>query len=183
MEKQKQKCVKKSLNIWMDCLLEKEVILNFVNVGNNLKKILTDKLKRELEGKCSENGYIKENSIDILTYSTGLLEGDIIRFNVNFKCKLCNPVEGMIICVQAKNITKAGVRALYPKGIYTIEVLIPRDWHYNSKIFSEINVEDLFIVKVVGQRYELGDEKIEVMCEVVNKVKEIIPKQKKISIK
>jgi hypothetical protein len=177
-----KKCVSKTFDIWVKSIIEREVILPFNSVGNNLKDLITLKLRRDIEGKCSVDGYIRNNSINIISYSSGLLESDLIKFNVSIECDICNPVEGMSICVKALNITKAGIRGVYPKGISPVEVLLPRDWHYNSKDFSSIKEEDIMIVKVIGQRYELGDDKIQVMGEIENKAK-IKVKQPSIKIK
>lgn len=179
----KTRCVKKTFDIWVNSIIEREVVLPFSSVGNNLKELLTLKLRKDIEGKCTVDGYIKNNSINIISYSSGVLEGDLIRFSVSIECDICNPVQGMSMCIKAINITKAGIRGIYPKGISPVEVLLPRDWHYNSKDFSNIKEEDILIVKVIGQRYELGDDKIQVMGEIENKAKIKKTKQQSITMK
>ena len=54
-----------------------------------------------------------------------------------FECLICRPVEGQAIKVKAKNITKAGIRAIYAKEeISPITVFVARDHHYNSVDFQ-----------------------------------------------
>ena len=84
-----------------------------------------------------------------------------------FECLICRPVEGQVIKVKAKNITKAGIRAIYDKEeISPITVFIARDHHYNSLEFSKVKSEDDITIKVIGIRYELNDENISVLGEL-----------------
>ena len=70
-------------------------------------------------------------------------------------------------CV-AKNITKAGIRAESADEIPSpIIVYLARDHHYNNKQFSEIEVNDTFNVRVIGQRFELNDKYVSIIGELV----------------
>ena len=50
-----------------------KVNIDFKNVNNNLNNLLLEKVKLDLEGKCNENGFVKNDSIKILSYSSGEL--------------------------------------------------------------------------------------------------------------
>ena len=129
-----------------------------------------------LEGKCSKEGYIKNGSIKILSYSSGLVEADNVIFEVMFECDICHPVEGQIIKCQVKNITRAGIRAVYTKEkVSPITVFVARDHHYNNEAFLKVKENEEITIKVIGIRYELHDETISVLGELkaskINKAK------------
>jgi DNA-directed RNA polymerase subunit E'/Rpb7 len=169
-------------NIFIPTILSKNLNIKFIEVDQNIKDKLKNILSKILEGKCNIDGYIKKDSIKIISYSCGILKGNSIEFNVIFECLVCHPVEGMLINCVVKDITKAGIRAELPNDDKTLVIFVARDHHYNSQKFSSIKVGEDIRVKVLGQRYELNDNFISVIAELVN-TKELIELSKKETIK
>ena len=157
--------------IWMKNVLTRKILLPFYSVGGNIRENIQEKLEESLYNKCSKEGYIKNKSIKILSYSSGLVESNNVLFDVMFECDVCHPVEGQIIKCQAKNITRAGIRAIYTKEKHSpITIFIARDHHYNNETFLKVKENDDITIKVIGIRYELNDETIAVIGELKNKV-------------
>tara|TARA_B100000886_G_C20403900_1_gene483809 strand:+ start:319 stop:882 length:564 start_codon:yes stop_codon:yes gene_type:complete len=164
---QKKPVKRRGKSLWMKNVLTRTIILPFKSVGGNIIQIIKKKLENTLYNKCCPEGYIKQASINILTYSSGEVKANNVCFSVMFECLICRPVEGQVIKVKAKNITKAGIRAIYDKEeISPITVFIARDHHYNSLEFSKVKSEDDITIKVIGIRYELNDENISVLGEL-----------------
>ena len=177
VEKEKQK---RRQGIYTQNILVRKVFLDISEIGGNIAANLERKLRREIEGKCIKEGYIKLNSIKIITYSSGVLKANRVEFTVSFECLICCPVEGMKIfkCV-AKNITKAGIRAeLRTEGEEPspIVVFIARDHHYDNKYFATIKEDDEINIRVIGQRYELNDTYISIIAELIE------PKEKSVAV-
>lgn len=166
-----------SNDIFVSSIISKRITLNFNQVDQNIKQNLLKKLQIDFEGKCNIEGYIKNNSISIISYSCGVLRGESISFDIIFECLVCFPVEGMIITCKVKDITKAGIRALLPNEEKILMIFIARDHHYNSQKFSQINVDDEIKVKVLGQRFELNDPFISVIAELYES-KDLLEKSK-----
>ena len=123
-------------------------------------------LEEDLYNKCTKEGYIKKKSIKILSYSSGLVDGNGI-VDVMFECDICHPVEGQLIKCRAKNITRAGIRATYVKEEKSpVTIFIARDHHYNNEYFTKIKEEQDIVIRVIGIRYELNDETISVLGEL-----------------
>lgn len=163
--------VKKSRGIWMKNVLTRRILLPFHSVGSNIRENIQSKIEENLYNKCSKEGYIKNKSIKILSYSSGLVEANNVSFEVMFECDICHPVEGQIIKCQAKNITRAGIRAVYTRETPSpITIFIARDHHYNNESFLKVKENEDITVKVIGIRYELNDETIAVLGELKNKV-------------
>jgi DNA-directed RNA polymerase subunit E'/Rpb7 len=159
----------KKKGIWMRNMLTRRIVLPFKSVGNNIRENIQKKLEQKLYNKCSKEGYIKKNSIEILSYSSGLVEANTVIFDVIFECDICRPVEGQIIPCKVKNVTRAGIRATYlgKEEISPITIFIARDHHYNNEEFSQKKEDDDIKIKVIGIRYELNDETISVLGELI----------------
>jgi DNA-directed RNA polymerase subunit E'/Rpb7 len=165
---------KRNKGIWMKNILTRRILLPFNSVGSNARENILKKLEENLYNKCTKEGYIKNKSIKILSYSSGLVESNYVAFDVMFECDVCHPVEGQLIKCQVKNITRAGIRAIYngKENTSPITIFVARDHHYNNEEFAKITENQDITIKVIGIRYELNDESISVLGELkVSKTK------------
>ena len=140
-------------------LISRSVVLPITAIGKNIKETIEENIKNNFEGKCLVEGFVKPNSTNIITYSSGLItRGSNITFEVIFECEICFPVEGMLISCVAKNITKAGIKAESATDVPSpVIVFIARDHHYMMDYFADIKEGDKIMVRVIGQRFELND--------------------------
>ena len=53
------KSTRKSGGIYMKNILTRKVFIEFNMIGSNLKELLTDKLRNDLEGKCCKEVILK----------------------------------------------------------------------------------------------------------------------------
>lgn len=173
---------KKSLDsVYELALINRNIVLNMNSIGENLKEIINKIISSNYEGKCIVEGYIKPGSSQIVSYSSGLITGDNVSFEVVFQCQICYPVEGMLINCIAKNITKAGIRAISADEGNGEEhqspfiVFIAKDHHHMNEYFSSIQENSHFVVRVIGQRFELNDKYISIIGELTKQK----PKYKK----
>ena len=159
-----------NLHIYISSLLTQKIVLNYNEVNSDLFNTLEVRLKQFNEGKCIKDGYVKNNSVKLLTYSGGELFSNKLVFECVFECLITNPVESMMLNCVAKSITKVGVRAelVTDDNVSPYIIFIARDHHYNNEIFSQIKENDMLQVRVLGQRYELNDKFISVIAELIN---------------
>jgi len=159
-----------NLHIYITSLLTQKIVLNYNEVNSELFNTLETKLKQYNEGKCIKDGYVKNNSVKLLTYSGGELFSNKLVFECVYECLITNPVESMMLNCIARSITKVGVRAelLTDDNNSPYIIFIARDHHYNNEIFSQIKENDMLQVRVLGQRYELNDKFISVIAELIN---------------
>ena len=157
----------KKRKLYMKILITKKVTLPFEIIGNNIDSILLGKMSSQLEGKCNSDGFIKPHSISIITYSSGIVKGNNVIFDVAFECMVCRPVEGEKISCIIRNVTKAGIRAEINTKISPLVIFIARDHHHQSKYFSSRTEGDKIIIKVIGQRFELNDKYISVIATLI----------------
>ena len=155
-------------SIYSRALISRNVVLPMISIGKNIQEVIEKNVAILFEGKCTVEGFIKPQSTKVITYSSGIIQGNNISFQVVFECLVCFPVEGMLIQCIAKNITKAGIRAESSiEKPSPIVVFIARDHHFNVARFSNIQEGDTFTARVIGQRFELNDKYISIIAELV----------------
>jgi len=173
---------KKDLDIYMNSIITRQIYIPIVNVNKIIKETLEKIISEEIENKCISIGYIKPESVKILTYSSGVVKGSDVLFEVVIECKACCPVEGQHINCIAKNITKAGIRAELSGENSPIVIFIARDHNYMSKNFVSIEQNQEIKIRVIGQRFELNDKYISIIGELVGETKESITSLKNASL-
>ena len=157
---------RKILEIYSRSLVSKKVSLEMKHIGSNIISILEKNLKDSYEGKCIAEGYVKKNSIKIISYSSGKINNFGVLYEVSFECYICFPVEGQLINCVATNITKAGIKGASTESPSPFIVFISRDHLLPNKKFSDINEKDHFVARIIGQRFELNDTYISIIAEI-----------------
>ena len=169
----------KITSIYSRCLITRNIMLPIKSIGKNIKETIEKNIVFNFEGKCVVEGFVKPNSTKIITYSSGLIQGVNVSFEVVFECEICCPVEGMLISCTAKNITKAGVRAESSEDTPSpVVVFVARDHHFSVSQFSNIQEGDKFVARVIGQRFELNDKYVSIIAELVVEKKKELTKPK-----
>jgi hypothetical protein len=158
---------KGKFGIYTTNLLTRKLQIPFRIIGRNIKDTLEHILSKMVEGKCMVEGFIRPGSVKILTYSNGYLYGKDAIFDVVYECQSCSLVEGMVFSCVVKNISLAGIRAILNEQKTPIVAFIARDHHYDRPEFSRIQEEETIKVRVIGQRFEIGDDAISVIAELI----------------
>lgn len=160
----------KVYGVYIDSMLTKKILLSIVEIGRNIKENIQKKLSTQMEGKCIEEGFIRPGSIRIVNYSSGLINTEYIEYQVVFSCKICHPVEGMIVECLTKTITKAGIHAEVIDGeIVPVTIFIARDHHNMDRYFQSIKENITIYTKVIGIRYELNDPYVCVIGKLLDR--------------
>jgi DNA-directed RNA polymerase subunit E'/Rpb7 len=164
-----QKHGDKIYGVYIKSVLTQKVILHITEIGRNTKQNLEKKLISKNEGKCIPQGFIRPGSVNILTYTSGIVNTEYIEFNVLFECMVCHPVEGMLIECVTKMITKAGIHAevITDDNVVPATVFLARDHHHINEYFNSIKENMQILVNVIGIRFELNDPVIAVVAELV----------------
>ena len=143
-------------------ILSMKVVLPIIEVGGNIKANLERMIVSKTEGKCIVEGFIRPDSVHILTYSSGKVNGGYVEFQTTYECMVCHPVDGMLVKCTCNTITKAGIHAevVDQKGNVPITVFIARDHHLRTDLFEKVVENSRLIVSVIGVRFELNDSTI-----------------------
>jgi DNA-directed RNA polymerase subunit E'/Rpb7 len=156
-----------NMSLYIKNIITKKLSIPVKYVGANIKQVLEDILKKEFEGKCCIDGYVKKGSSKIITYSCGNIYGNIALFTIVFEYLVCNPPNGMRISCVVNNITNAGIMGVANNtDISPVNIFIARDHHYNIPYFSQLKNEDIVMIRVIGQRFELNDSAVFIIAEL-----------------
>lgn len=154
--------------VYSPCQITKSITLPMTAIGKNLQQTLEQTIAKMVGGKCIVEGYVRPGSIKVITFSSGIIKGANVLFEVVFNCEVCYPVSGMNLNCVAKNITKAGIRAESADEQPSPFVLfIARDHFYASDYFNSIEENEKFVARVIAQRFELNDKYVSIIAELV----------------
>jgi hypothetical protein len=132
--------------------------LNQISEDNTIDTILKNKLVTLIENKCSEHGFVMEDTIELISRSMGYYEharftGDAVYF-VKAKGKVLYPVDGYKVTGKVIRKNKLG---LYVKYKNAINIQIPRDLHIGNKEFDDVEVDDEVEVELKKSRFQIND--------------------------
>jgi DNA-directed RNA polymerase subunit E'/Rpb7 len=159
----------KIYGVYIRSILTQKVVISINEVGKNIKQNLEKKISSKIEGKCIKEGFIKPKSVNVISYSSGLVNLSYIEFEVVFECMICHPVEGMLVECDVKTVTKAGIHAVVntEDDVVPVTVFVARDHNYNDAYFATIKENMKITVRVIGVRFELNDPYICVIGKLV----------------
>jgi DNA-directed RNA polymerase subunit E'/Rpb7 len=157
-------------SVYVRNMISMKIHLKMSEVGDSTKMNLERKIVRRTEGKCIPEGYVRPDSVKIVTYSSGVIKMNMIEFQVVFECLICNPVEGMIVECATRTITKAGIHAdvITDKGFLPMKVFVARDHNYANRGFGTIKENTNIKVRIIGKRFELNDPYIVAIASLVD---------------
>jgi DNA-directed RNA polymerase subunit E'/Rpb7 len=143
-------------------ILSMKITIPIIDVGGNIKQNLERLIVSKTEGKCIVEGFVRPDSVRILTYSAGKVSSGNVEFQCTFECMVCHPVEGTLVRCICKTITKAGVHAevVDRQGNIPIVVFIARDHHIQNSEFEKVYENAKLLVNIIGIRFELNDTNI-----------------------
>ncbi len=150
--------------VYSSAIITRSVPLEFTEVGNDVQDVLAARVAAEIEGKCIVEGFVRPETVEVQGFSAGVLEGARVVYQVQAKCDVCCPAEGMEVECVVKNVTKAGVRAEIAQDPSPMMIFLARDHHHRSNEFAQVAVGDTIRATVIGQRFELNDAFVSVIA-------------------
>lgn len=159
---------KEAKNVYSLSQITKSITLPIGAIGKELHQTIERTIASMVEGKCIVEGFVKTESVRVITYSSGLVKSNSVTFNAVFECLVCFPVAGMLLNCIAKNITKAGIRAeSIDEQPSPFILFIARDHYYANTYFNSIEENEKFVATVIAQRFELNDKYVSVIAQLV----------------
>ena len=151
------------------------------DICNDMNNVILKQLRSSKEGICSNHGYIKKNSIQLIKISCGKVEMSsfhgYLNFLVKYSALVCNPVKGNIVNAIVENINNFGILCSSfieegDKRITILEIIIPK---HSLAIQSEVDLQnnikinDEVSIQIVGKKYQLFNKKISIIGKIVKK--------------
>ena len=80
---------------YIKSLLTMKVFLKITEIGRNIKDNLERIISSKIEGRCVVEGFIRPDSVNVIQYSSGKINGEFVEYHTIYECMVCHPVEGM----------------------------------------------------------------------------------------
>ena len=141
------------------------ISISYADIPNDVNSYFINYAKKHIEGRCRKEGYIYPNTLSVESYSTGILMGDRVKYDVVFTGDVCNPEINMNVDCKVINITKIGIRAIISDVNNPMILFISRE-HNQTKDFDLYTVNQIINVKILGTRFEIYDTYISVIAEI-----------------
>ena len=141
--------------------LTRKVHIHSKFIQKNMLPSILAQLKMNMEGRCSSEGYIQQDSVTILKYSLGrtsYTKGGV-DYDVSFQADVCLPHPGQIFKATADLRTKIGIHA----DSTPLKILIPRDLHIGNQEFDSLDIGQEFEFEVIGPQFKQQDKVIVVV--------------------
>ena len=154
--------------IYTQSILWKSIVLLMDQVGGNLKDTLKHKIASMVEGKCIVEGYVKKNSVEILSHSCGVVRGNNIVFDVSYSCDIFLPCADMVLgqCIVTEVLESAGVEVKSNQSPNVFIAYVYQDHNFDDLDYK-VKVGDVVTINIVDYRFEIYDEYITLMGEIV----------------
>jgi DNA-directed RNA polymerase subunit E'/Rpb7 len=141
--------------------LTRSVHIHAPNLQRNIHVSLLAQLRMKYEGVCIPEGFIQRRSITIVEHSLGrinLIKGGL-EYTVKFQADVCMPHPDQVFRATVTLRSKIGLHA----ELLPMKVLLPRDLHLGNGEFEDIKEKQEIEFKVVGSRFQQGDDSIVVL--------------------
>jgi DNA-directed RNA polymerase subunit E'/Rpb7 len=168
----------------LDIQFETKVTLTAKDMGKditNLDELLEKKIKEQYEGRCSRNGYVLPNTVQMISRSMGMVEkgrytGDVL-FYAEAAAKGLQPPDGIEI---EGTVIRQNRMGMYIDYQGAIRVMVPRDLHIGEVEFNDlVKVGDTVRVEIKKSRYQVNDTSILSVGIFKGRVKAGAPEEEK----
>lgn len=131
----------------------------------NLNDIIQQALKQKVEGRCISDGYIRPDSVFILSRNLGCMENHdfsgSITYTLKYKADICSPKEGQIIeCIVDTHDETNSVCYVGDSEISPVEIYLFREHYLGNAEYAALKKGKKIMVKVIESHIEFGAEKV-----------------------
>ncbi len=147
---------------------------NYLN-NVNISDIVLNVLKQKVEGRCISDGYVKPESVTILSRSLGCMENHDFAGNVSYYLKyradICAPKPGQLIeCIIDTHDETNSVCYYGDETTSPVEIYLFRDHYIGNVEFANLKKGNKILVKVLEPEISFGAEKVLVSAIFINRI-------------
>ena len=142
-------------------------------INHNIDEVLLQQLKLKVEGICIKVGYIKPDSVNILSRTSGKMSIGVfdgtVSFIIKYEALVCNPAIGDVIECQVSDINKAAICAFVEsEATSPLNIFMARQHHVGNTEFIGLKKGDLVKLKILGKTYNYRDTNILVFGQYIS---------------
>ncbi len=141
---------------------------------SNLDSAITGQIQQKVEGICNKDGYVKKKSVQLLKRSIGMASSNntngYVSFDVLYSIDVCNPASGDIYPCIVKKTNKIGFLAEPLERPNPLVIVVVKQHVENKDLLNTIKEGEYVSIKIIGARFDLGDDKISVVGNLVDRI-------------
>ena len=159
-------------------LLKTVLVLDPKDLNSDIDNTIKYRLKENIEGKCHEDGYIIDGSIQIIKRNMGNIVTNNgkseIKYLITYKANVISPTEGDLLTIFINNINKMGVIGYIrlnegdTSEDTPVVVMVAREYFEDtSKNIHDLTVGQRLDIIVIGARIKYHSNSIQVIAKPV----------------
>jgi DNA-directed RNA polymerase subunit E'/Rpb7 len=167
-------------DIFVKCLLTETIKIRPSDMHKEYMTRIRTLLTEKVEGKCTNHGYIKRGSVEIIRVNMGQVESQTfhgyVTFVVKFRCEVCNPSIGMVVSGSVSSMNQLGLLCVcsYKDTDTHIDVPVLHVYILNKAVtiksdinLSDVKTNDVVSIQILGKKYVLNDSKLMAVGKIV----------------
>ena len=134
---------------------------NKVSKTVTIDDILIERIRTELEGKCSQHGWVIPGTVKILSRSmcqneAGRFTGAMVSW-VQAEGEVYYPTDCMHVIGEVLKKNKMGMFVVYENAV---QIIIPRDLHLGQESYDDVEIGQYVEVELKKSRFQVNDQYI-----------------------
>ena len=161
--------------LYKSLLLEEYIHIKPRELNNKIDDIILLKLKKLVEKKCGQYGYVMPNSIEIKTRSLGMINNASFDGKTTYKIKyianICAPTNNQIIQCIVGTIDKSQVICyINTPDLSPLEIYLFKQNHIGNVEFESLKENDIINVKIGGSKWQYKNIQIVCIADFLHKI-------------
>ena len=155
-------------------ILETNLNINSKHLNKDINGLILYKLKEKYENICTEHGFIKKDSIELINRKLGTINTinniSYISYIVKYSAEIINPSEGDILQIVVDRVNKMGVLGYININNDNFEsspiiIIVPNEYfNENTRDIKSITKNQKINVTIIGCRVKYGNQKIQIIA-------------------
>ena len=141
---------------------------------SNLDEAITAQIQLKVEGICNRDGYVKKKSVSLLKRSIGMASSNdtngYVTFDVMYTVDICHPMTNEIYPCVIRKTNKMGFLVEPLEKPNPLVIVVAKQHVENKSLLNLLQEGDYVSIKIIGSRFDLGDDKISVVATITGKL-------------
>jgi len=128
----------------------------------------------KVEGICNRDGYVKKKCVSLLKRSIGMASSNetngFVTFDVLYSVDISHPMPNEIYPCIIKKTNKMGFLLEPLEKPNPLVIVVAKQHVENKNLLNSLQEGDYVSIKIIGSRFDLGDDKISVVATILNRL-------------
>lgn len=150
-------------------LITATVQLSMYRIDSGIAYTLFSTLKQKVEGKCIKQGFVRPNSVELFSYSPGVVKNEFVVFDTVYYADVCYPMVGQVVHCTIKSITKGGLHMFVrdeESNTCPVIVFVSAEYHRDIDFDTQFRPNQKVAAEIIGIKFQLNDRSITAIAKL-----------------